>query len=283
MRNMKWLLVVSAFFVLSGAVYMNHISAESPTQMIQAQLIKEGVSISEINVKDENLRIETKSISNSNKASIEDIRTIRKIRNELRSEANGLSQIKNVDLTITGINGQKIYDGVSNDITQIPDFSSKIVGNLDSEIVKEAVYSELKKNGVIVQSVDVTDNALGGKMAAISLTANNLEVNSLIPKIEEWITSLNDVKGIGISQYELTIFDESDSSKLLYLTADLVYRDFFWWQSPVLKNETWTRTQPESQESAASEDKVQATIEEGITAEPSEENSNGIEGPQFKK
>lgn len=214
---------------------MNSISAESPTQLIQDQLVKEGVAVSEITTQERNLKLETKSTSTSEEATIEDIKAIRKIRNEVRSGANGTSQINNVDLTITGENGQNIYNGVSNDITRIPDFSSRIVGKLDSESVQNAIYNELKAHGVIVESTEVTDNVLGGKMASIVLAAKISEVNSLVPKMEQWITALNDSDDIGVSQYELTIYDKSDHSMLLYLTTDLVYRDFYWWQSPEYK------------------------------------------------
>ncbi|WP_405155359.1 hypothetical protein [Paenibacillus sp. FSL K6-0108] len=282
MRNKKWFLVVAAVIVLSGAFYMNSISAESPTQLIQDQLVKGGVEVAKISTHEHDLKLETNSASTSGKATIDDIKTIRKIRNEVRSGSNGTSQIKNVDLTITDKNGRNIYNGVSNDITQIPDFSAKIVGKLDSESVQNAIISELKANDVMVESTNVTDNELGGKLASIVLTTEISEVNSLVPKIEQWITALNNSDGIGVSQYELTINDKSNNSTLLYLTTDLVYRDFYWWQSPALGDEVWTKTKPESQESATSKDKVPATIEEGIDAGPSGADNNGYEGPQFK-
>ncbi|SDL15625.1 hypothetical protein SAMN05428961_10499 [Paenibacillus sp. OK060] len=282
MRNKKWFLVVAAVIVLSGAFYMNSISAESPTQLIPDQLVKGGVEVAKISTHEHDLKLETNSASTSGKATIDDIKTIRKIRNEVRSGSNGTSQIKNVDLTITDKNGRNIYNGVSNDITQIPDFSAKIVGKLDSESVQNAIISELKANDVMVESTNVTDNELGGKLASIVLTTEISEVNSLVPKIEQWITALNNSDGIGVSQYELTINDKSNNSTLLYLTTDLVYRDFYWWQSPALGDEVWTKTKPESQESATSKDKVPATIEEGIDAGPSGADNNGYEGPQFK-
>ncbi|MGG3284277.1 hypothetical protein [Paenibacillus solani] len=228
MRVNTWLLVATAVIVLSGAFYMNSISADNATRQLQAQLIEAGLTISEISIHEETLKIETKSTSNSSEANIEDIKTIRKIRNEVRSGANGA--IKNVDLKITGANAQIIYNGVSNDITRIPDFSNEIVGKLDSELAQEAMYSELKTNGVSVNSVNVTNNVLGGKLATIVLTAEIPEVDSLVPKMEEWITSLNDSYDVGVSQYELTINNKDDET-LLYLTADLVYRDFYSWQS----------------------------------------------------
>ena len=284
MRKKTWFLVGTSVIVLSGAFYINSISAESPTQQIQSELVKKGVALSKISTQEGSLKLETKSTSNSGEATIEDIKTIRKIRNEVRSGANGTVKIKNVDLTITGENGQNIYNGVSNDITQIPDFSSKIVGTLDSELAQDAVYSELKTNGITVKSVNITDNTLGGKLATILITAEISEVNSLVPKIEKWITELNDSDGVGISQYELTINDKSDNETiLLYLTSDLVYRDFYWWQSPTLGDEVWTKTKPESQESATSKDKVPATLEEGITAGPSGLDNKGYEGPKFKE
>lgn len=230
MRNKTWFLVAIAVIVLSGAFYINSISANNATQQIQAQLIKAGVTISEISIHEETLKIETKSTSNSSKANIEDIKTIRKIRNEVRSAASGTSKIKNVDLKITGANAQIIYNGVSNDITRAPDFSNEIIGKLNSESVQETMYSELKTNGVTVNSVSVTDNVLAGKLATIVVTAGISEVDNLVPKIEEWISSLNDSYDVGVSQYELTI-NSKDDETLLYLTADLVYRDFYSWQS----------------------------------------------------
>ncbi|WP_136608704.1 hypothetical protein [Paenibacillus dokdonensis] len=281
MRNRKWLLAMAAVMVLGGAFYMNSISAESPTDKIQVQLLKQGVTISDISAKEENLKLATLSASNSGEATIEDIKAIRKIRNEVRSRASDASQIKNIDLTIIGANGATIYNGVSNDITKIPDFSHKIEGSLDLKTVQSTVYDELKKNGVAVDSVNVSNNELGGKLASIVLTAEISEVNSLVPKIEQWITSLNDSRDAGISQYDLTINDKNNSN-LLYLTTDLVYRDFYWWQSPALGNDVvWTKSGPESEESAASEDKVPATFEEGIIAGPS--GTSSYEGPQFKK
>ena len=237
MRNKKWFLVAAAVIALSGAFYMNSISAESPAPLIQAQLVKEGVAISKITTQESYLKLEIKSASTLEKATIDDIKAIRTILNKVRSGANGTSQIKNVDLTITGKNGQTIYNGVSNDITRIPDFSSKIAGTLDSESVQNAIYNELKANCVIVESTEVKDNVLGGKMASIVLAAKISEVNSLVPNMEQWITALNDSDDIGVSQYELTINDKSDHSILLYLTTDLVYRDFYWWQSPELDDE----------------------------------------------
>ena len=269
-----------AVMVLGGAFYMNSISAESPADKIHAQLLKQGVTISDISAKAENLELAILSTSNSGEATIEDIKAIRKIRNEIRSRANDTSQIKNIDLTITGADGKTIYNAVSNDITTIPDFSHKIDGDLDIKTVQSTLYDELKKNGVAVVSVDVTDNELGGKLASIVLTAEASEVNSLIPTIEQWITSLNDSRGSGVSQYELTIQDINNTN-LLYLTTDLVYRDFYWWQSPALGNDEWTKSSPESQGSVASGDKSPAIFEEGIKAGPS--GTSSYEGPQFKK
>jgi len=93
------------------------------------------------------------------------------------------------------------------------------------------ITGQLKKNGVnvnSVNSVNVTDNVLGGKLATIVLTAEISEVDSLVPKMEEWITSLNNSYDVGVSQYELTINNKDET--LLYLTAGLVYRDFYSWQ-----------------------------------------------------
>ncbi|MGW8956047.1 hypothetical protein [Paenibacillus sp. NPDC055715] len=225
MKHKKLLLVGAALSILSGAFYINSISAESPTELIQTKLSQQGVSISSISAQQEDLKVETKSASSSGKATIDDIKAIRAVRNEVRSGVNGTNEIKNIDLAIKGANGKTIYDAVSNDVTHIPDFSKKIQGSLESTKVLEAVYGELQGNGM----------------------------------------------------------DGKDNEVLFYLTADLVYRDFYWWQSDALGGETWTNSGPESEKSANSKDKVEATLEKGITAEPSGVDNNGLEELQIKK
>ncbi|KAF6574230.1 hypothetical protein JDW19_07130 [Paenibacillus polymyxa] len=283
MKHKKLLIVGAALGIFSGAFYINSISAESPTELIQTKLSQQGVSISSISAQQEDLKVETKSVSSSGKATIDDIKAIRAVRNEVRSGVNGTNEIKNIDLAIKGANGKTIYDEVSNDVTHIPDFSKKIQGSLESTKVLEAVICELQGNGMDVKSVDITDSVIGGKLAKIVIKADVSEINSLVPKIEQWIMALNDAKDSnGISQYDLTI-NGKDNEVLFYLTADLVYRDFYWWQSDALGGETWTNSGPESEKAANSKDKVEATLEKGITAEPPGVDNNGLEEPQIKK
>ncbi|MDP1509436.1 hypothetical protein L8C07_14235 [Paenibacillus sp. CMAA1739] len=283
MKHKKLLIVGAALGIFSGAFYINSISAESPTELIQTKLSQQGVSISSISAQQEDLKVETKSVSSSGKATIDDIKAIRAVRNEVRSGVNGTNEIKNIDLAIKAANGKTIYDEVSNDVTHIPDFSKKIQGSMESTKVLEAVYGELQGNGMDVKSVDITDSVIGGKLAKIVIAADVSEINSLVPKIEQWIMALNDAKdSSGISQYDLTI-NGKDNEVLFYLTADLVYRDFYWWQSDALGGETWTNSGPESEKSANSKDKVEATLEKGNTAEPSRVDNNGLEEPQIKR
>ena len=58
------------------------------------------------------------------------------------------------------------------------------------------------------------------------------------------ISELNDSAGTGITQYNLSIENES-GEQIIFLTADLIYRDFYWWQSPLLNGESWTKNKPE--------------------------------------
>ncbi|MNW41524.1 hypothetical protein D3C74_186660 [compost metagenome] len=283
MKHKKLLIVGAALGIFSGAFYINSISAEIPTELIQTKLSQQGVSISSISAQQEDLKVETKSVSSSGKATIDDIKAIRAVRNEVRSGVNGINEIKNIDLAIKGANGKTIYDAVSNDVTHIPDFSKKIQGSLEPVKVLEAVYGELQGNGMDVKSVDITNSVIGGKLTKIVIAADVSEINSLVPKIEQWIMALNDAKdSSGISQYDLTI-NGKDNEVLFYLTADLVYRDFYWWQSDALGGETWTNSGPESEKSTNSKDKVEETLQKGITAEPSRVDNNGLEEPQIKR
>lgn len=43
------------------------------------------------------------------------------------------------------------------------------------------------------------------------------------------ITELNESTGAGVTQYNVSV-EDTDGTQLVYLTADLIYRDFYRWQ-----------------------------------------------------
>lgn len=241
----KWIFTGTLAAALSGILLFSYISAASPldTSLIDNNLVEKGVRVSNISASGSNLQLELKSES-SDKATPEDILALREIRNEIRKESNKNLQIQNVSLKIISEKGNTIYDGIVNDIKSIPDFSKKPEIKLDSNQVETTLTNELTAKGLSIASLNIADSPIGGKLANIVLTEKDADkVNDLIPQVENIITNLNDLTGTGIYQYNLSV-EDGNKQLLIFLTTDLVYRDFYWWQSPILGDETWTKNSP---------------------------------------
>jgi len=57
------------------------------------------------------------------------------------------------------------------------------------------------------------------------------------------IEELNN-KGAKLAKYILTAKSEKNDEILFLLSADLIYREFNWWQSPEFGSNTWTESSP---------------------------------------
>jgi hypothetical protein len=110
---------------------------------------------------------------------------------------------------------------------------------------EEVLRGALEELGADIQLIDVSDSELGGKSVMIELR-RKFDVDEVNRAVEGFVTlidSLNDNKEVAISQYRLSVSDESEDL-LVQLSADLIKRSFSWWQSPRLGVETWTGNTP---------------------------------------
>lgn len=236
---------IGTFLVLLYGFLMFNVFASANSfdaSQMKGKLTSKGIDIAELTISDKVLKVNVKSKGND-EVTPGDILAIRDIRNEARKNENK-TKVKDLSLKITGANGKSMYDGVVNDIITIPQGSGKPDEKLDLKQTENKLSSSLASEGVEVSKLKITNSELGGKLAVFTLQLDDISAaNALVPNVQQIIDELNKKDGTGIYQYNMTIEDASKQTIIL-LTADLVYRDFYWWQSPDLGNETWTRNTP---------------------------------------
>ncbi|MDG0810625.1 hypothetical protein [Cohnella rhizosphaerae] len=140
--------------------------------------------------------------------------------------------------------GKSFYKETIHDIRHIPEYTEIPEVKLASDDSKKRLEAEISAHGVFPTSVEVADYELSGKLASVSFISNAAGVNAIIPQFEQWITQLNKEQGAGVTQYNLNIYDDA-KNLLVYLSADLVYKDILWWQNPSLGSNTWTGHSPQ--------------------------------------
>ena len=173
----------------------------------------------------------------------EDILAKRKIANAIRSQKLE-DKINSYRLIIVGADEKQFYDGQQNSFAMIPEFIDAIPrssGINDSDI-RELVerqcneYPNIKLKELIIQ-----DCCLSGKEINLEYIYEGnciQEINNIVPQIQQDIEKLNKESEIGISQYTLHIKDKKNT--LFLLSADLLYQEFMWWQSPSLDDQVWS-------------------------------------------
>ena len=222
----KWVISGMIVFVLLAVLFFGCISSASPVdtgiKLLKKNLMKQGVEVRNLSISGHELQVGIQS-EGTERLTPDDIRAIRNIRNEVRSQANQGMGIKDLS---------------------IPDFVKKPKSELKAADAEDVLSSALESEGYTVTSLKVMDSPLDGKLAELIIEEDINAVNDSMPSIEMLISELNDSAGTGITQYNLSIENES-GEQIIFLTADLIYRDFYWWQSPLLNGETWTKSKPE--------------------------------------
>lgn len=187
-----------------------------------------------------------------------DILTLRRVRNEARTliRNNKWSGISAINEVILNSRGETIYDSTLNDGLIMPDDEqSRVIKDtvtaVNSDKVKMLLSDTFISNGFEVDITSLTESQLQGLAVSLELKNHNNNynyINEVILEIQRLIEELN-LKNAKISEYILTISDtENSKNVILLLSADLLYRDFLWWQSPEFNNETWTHSAPAPQD-----------------------------------
>ena len=169
--------------------------------------------------------------------------------NEARN-ADHEGLIQTLSLVIESVDGRVIYDRTKKDIMDIPKVpeTSPIPKNtLDTKQTKEKLYRVLSAKSLVVTKLNIS-SIIDGKIASLIIQPSDTDMakaNDLVPMIQEIIEGLNKTDETGIYQYNLTIQDKN-GQPLIVLAADLIYREFTWWQTPAFGNNSWTGSDPET-------------------------------------
>ncbi len=236
--------------IVSVNVYSGDVMAMEST--ISDKLKNEGFNV-DVQVSD-NVFIATLVSKAQKRAEPEDILTLRRVRNEARSYVakNISNSVPDVmKEVIVNSKGDKIYEASLNNALVIPkDITSPAlldssVGIDDSE-VKSILDDLFKSVNLNIDIFSISKSMLGGKIVELKLKNHNNDynyINEKIPQIQALVESINE-KGAKIVEYTLIVQTDDTDEILLLLSADLMYRDFLWWQSPKFATSTWTKSSP---------------------------------------
>ena len=200
--------------------------------------------------------------SNDDSLGAEDILALRLARNEARLMIAGKEKAFKGIVSINNIfidsNGSTLYDATIQDFITVPqDFTESVrlfgeVPNLSEKETTEALSESMKESELPWQIQEIAINPLGGYVVKMYMDQADSRkdisaINSIIQETVLVIDKLNE-KGSSISEYRLTVADPDNAQTIYVMDADLIYRDFLWWQSPALGNEPWTGSSPKQPE-----------------------------------
>ena len=190
---------------------------------------------------------------------IQDMLLIRAEREQARFEAmrsprlvHRYSALRQV---IVSPNGTVLYDQklmnfetISKDNTESLYISENKPTHSKEETVA-ALKESFRQNGLSLEVLECSEYSLGGYQETLSykdekVTTPDIDtINAAANQCLAVIDNLNK-NGESIGAYQLQYEPEDESDVLFLLSADLIFRDFLWWQSPSLGGNTWTGSQP---------------------------------------
>ncbi|MBQ6292653.1 MAG: hypothetical protein IJK77_02095 [Lachnospiraceae bacterium] len=190
---------------------------------------------------------------------IQDMLLIRAEREQARFEAmrsprlfHRYSALRQV---IVSPNGTVLYDQklmnfetISKDNTESLYISENKPTHSKEETVA-ALKESFRQNGLSLEVLECSEYSLGGYQVTLSYkdekgTTPDIDtINAAANQCLAVIDNLNK-NGESIGAYQLQYEPEDESDVLFLLSADLIFRDFLWWQSPSLGGNTWTGSQP---------------------------------------
>ena len=188
------------------------------------------------------------------RAEPEDILTLRRVRNEARSyikKNKGNSVPYVLKENIVNPKGDIIYEASLNNALVIPeDITSPALldssEGIDDNEVKNILDKLFKSEDLDIDISSISKSMLGGKFVDMKLKNHNNDynyINEKIPQIQALVEAINQ-KDAKIVEYTLTVQSDDTDEVLLLLSADLMYRDFLWWQSLEFGSGTWTKSSP---------------------------------------
>lgn len=239
--SVKIIALVAICSIAFGGVFVYARYNPYNASVVKEQLVSEGVPISDAAIDNNALNVKFKSNGNK-QITPEDIISLRNIRNYARLNKDK-GKFKGLNITINGTGDNNIiYDGGIIDLNTEIDESTLTNTPVDDVKANDLLTSEFPVNNYFSFKSNIKKCDIGGKEAIIDVDwhgSNILECNTITKQVILAIVNLNKKSNTNISQFTLTIKNPSNSIVIL-LSADLLYRDFIWYQSPDLNGNSWT-------------------------------------------
>jgi len=237
--------MVIAIGVLTGTNKSTSAQDTIDVATIKADLEQKGVPVSRISAQNKQLNVVIRS-KGSGAITADDVLFQRAVLNEVRKNSYRVA-IQQLSLGFEDNAGNMVSNGTTNGIQDVPTFQDTMPPDtVNLQTTTSTLHAALTMLQVQSSEITVAPGELGGEQATIYIDYPNKDlsgVNQLVSHIQAKVEELNRTGGTGIHQYTLTIQDQS-KQPLVVLTADLKYRDWFWWQTPALGNGTWTGDSP---------------------------------------
>ncbi len=219
---------------------------ETDTDILLRRLADNGVDVEncEYSEKTKCLKLTVRSQAEGTELSPDFVKAKRLALNTLRYEADDLSIISSmakVNEVVINSSGVVISDSES-DIMELPDFPecTSLIRNRAATPKIDKLEASIKE--IIAEDVDVKLNvssSAAGSTLHLTLdypARDDETINENIALIMREIDIYNQ-KDPAVHQVELTV--NCSDELLVYMYADLVYRDFSWWQTPDMETR-WT-------------------------------------------
>lgn len=189
-----------------------------------------------------------------------DILLIRSVRDQLRymtsQNARALGDIRSVNQIIINPDGEIMYEVTVDDFYNIPeDFDESIrlreeKATISQKDTMTAVVQAINEKQLPLKVSDCRENILGGYFLKISFVMNEsskITIDEINETVQECLVTIDELnqQGHSVAAFNLDFVPSKNAEPIYFMSADLIYRDFLWWQSPQLGSATWTGSTPE--------------------------------------
>lgn len=245
----KFLLFAAIFLsiIISAILLVNNIpiSAEEEIGMLKDQFMAQNINIENCEyIADKAvLCVSLLSESDKNSISANDITALRKSRNIIRYDLRKLSIVSETAVyneVLKNSNGKTLIDS-NIDLTALPEFDecSKLFKNIGIENTDLNIQASLSAVTSAKLKTEYSYDSSIGNTLILSLKYNEEDYSFINKEIADIMSAIDEYNKSNYSIQQVKLNVEDNNDKAFYMEADLVYRDFLWWQIPEMED-SWT-------------------------------------------
>lgn len=242
------ILVTMVISVIIGCVLMLgnvSASAEEELDILKNQFQSNGLDVERCTYLAEKDVLSVSLVSETTQDFItaSDIAALRKSRNTIRYD---LGKLRVVSTTATynevlkNSVGETLIDSDMN-ITTLPQFAecSKLLKNIGIENADMSLQDTLSSVSTAQISTEYNYDTSTGNTLIISLDYNGSDYESINKEVANIMHTIDKYNKTNYSVQQVTVNVTNNGNQIIYMEADLVYRDFLWWQLPEMVDR-WT-------------------------------------------